>query len=122
MLNHMVNYNQNLDLAFSALGHPIRRGILARLAGGEATVADLAKPYRVSAPAISKHLHILEKAGFLSRHKIGRAHHCRLKAKRMKEASLWLERYLIFWEESFDRLDDYLKEIQSKEKKNDPKK
>jgi len=107
----MVNYSQRqLDLSFGALAHPIRRGILARLATGEATVAELAKPHRVSAPAISKHLHILEEAGLVSHRKEGRERHCRLEGKKMKEAELWLEQQRKFWNDRFDNLERYLKE------------
>lgn len=107
----MVNYNQaRLDLAFSALAHPIRRGILARLASGEATVAELAKPHHVSAPAISKHLRILEKAGLLSHRKKGRERHCRLQAQQLQEAERWIAYYRKFWNEKLDALERYLKE------------
>ena len=107
----MVNYSQHrLDLAFGALAHPIRRGILARLATGEANVAELAKPFKVSAPAISKHMRILEKAGLLSRRKQGREHRCRLEAERMKEAEAWIESQRAFWNDRFDALERYLKE------------
>jgi DNA-binding transcriptional ArsR family regulator len=107
----MVNYSQrHLDLAFGALAHPIRRGILARLSKGEATVAELARPFKVSAPAISKHMHILEQAGLLSRTKHGREHRCRLEQKRMKEAEAWIERYRTFWNDRLDALERYLKE------------
>jgi DNA-binding transcriptional ArsR family regulator len=107
----MVNYNDaQLDLAFGALSHPIRRGILARLATGEATVSELAKPFKVSAPAISKHMRILEEAGLLSRRKQGREHHCRLEAKRMQQAERWLEHYRKFWNDRLDALERYLKE------------
>ena len=106
----MVNYNQNLDLTFSSLAHPIRRGILARLATGEATVMELAKPYKVSAPAISKHMRILEKAGLLSRRIRGREHHCRLQQKRMLEAQKWIESHRKFWNNKLDALERYLKE------------
>jgi DNA-binding transcriptional ArsR family regulator len=107
----MVNYNQRpLDLAFGALAHPIRRGILARLATGDATVAELAKPFKVSAPAISKHMRILENAGLLSRRKLGREHRCRLEQRRMKEAEQWIERQRAFWNDRLDALERYLKE------------
>lgn len=107
----MVNYREaQLDLAFGALAHPIRRGILARLALGETTVAELAKPFKVSAPAISKHMRILEEAGLLSRKKQGREHHCRLEAKRLKEAQAWIEHHRKFWNERLDALERYLKE------------
>ncbi len=107
----MVNYSQSpLDLCFGALAHPIRRGILARLSTGEATVAELAKPHRVSAPAISKHLAILEEAGLVSHEKRGRERHCRLEGKKMKEAEQWLEQQRKFWNDRFDNLERYLKE------------
>jgi DNA-binding transcriptional ArsR family regulator len=106
----MVNYNHRLDLAFGALAHPIRRGILARLSTGEATVAELAKPFKVSAPAITKHMRVLEKAGLLSREKKGREHHCRLEQERMKEAEAWIEEHRKFWNDKLDALERYLKE------------
>ncbi len=107
----MVNYSdRRLDLAFGALAHPIRRGILARLSTGEASVAELAKPFRVSAPAITKHMKILEEAGLLSRKKEGRAHRCRLERERMKEAEQWIEAHRKFWNEKLDALEKYLKE------------
>jgi DNA-binding transcriptional ArsR family regulator len=107
----MVNYSQRrLDLAFGALAHPIRRGILARLSTGEATVAELAKPFKVSAPAITKHMRVLEKAGLLSREKKGREHHCRLEQERMKEAEKWIEEQRRFWNDRLDSLERYLKE------------
>jgi DNA-binding transcriptional ArsR family regulator len=111
MVNPMVNYNQrHLDLAFSALAHPIRRGILARLSAGEASVAELAKPFNVSPPAISKHMRILEDAGLLSRKKQGREHRCRLEQKRMKEAEAWIEQHRRVWNDRLDALERYLKE------------
>lgn len=107
----MVNYSQRqLDLAFGALAHPIRRGILARLSTGEATVSELAKPFKVSAPAISKHMRILEEAGLLSRRKEGREHHCRMEQERMRQAERWLELHRKFWNDRLDALERYLKE------------
>jgi DNA-binding transcriptional ArsR family regulator len=107
----MVKYNQHqLDLAFGALAHPIRRGILARLSIGEATVAELGKPFNVSAPAITKHIHILEDAGLLSRKKEGRRHRCRLEEKRMRQAQAWLEQHRKLWNDRLDALERYLKE------------
>jgi DNA-binding transcriptional ArsR family regulator len=107
----MVKYNQHgLDLAFGALAHPIRRGILARLSTGEASVAELAKPFKVSAPAISKHMKVLEDAGLLTRKKQGRVHRCRLEERRMKEAQAWLEEHRKFWNGKLDALERYLKE------------
>ena len=107
----MVNYSQRqLDLAFGALSHPIRRGILARLATGESTVSQLARPFKVSAPAISKHMRVLEQAGLLSRRKLGREHRCRLEERRMRQAQAWIERQRRFWNERLDALERYLKE------------
>lgn len=111
IINRVVNYNRRqLDLAFGALAHPIRRDILARLSNGEATVSELARPFRVSAPAISKHMRILERAGLLSRRRQGRQHHCRLEARRMQLAERWLERHRRFWNDRLDALERYLKE------------
>jgi len=107
----MVKYKGlEFDRTFGALAHPIRRGILARLATGEATVAELAKPFKVSAPAISKHVRILEEAGLLSRRKLGREHRCRLEAKRMQGAERWLEHQRRLWNERLDALERSLKE------------
>jgi len=106
----MVNDTASLDLAFGALAHPIRRGILARLAMGEATVAELARPFRVSAPAISRHMRILEQAGLLSREKRGREHRCRLEEQRLRETQQWLQRQRDLWNERLDSLERYLKE------------
>lgn len=111
IINSVVNYNQrHLDLAFGALAHPIRRGILARLSVGEATIAELAKPFRVSAPAITKHMRILEEAGLLSRRRRGREHHCRLEQRRMREAQEWIATHRRFWNEKLDALGRYLEE------------
>jgi DNA-binding transcriptional ArsR family regulator len=107
----LVNYSERqLDLVFAALAHPIRRGILARLSAGEATIAELAKPFTVSAPAIARHMRILEEAGLLSRKKRGREHHCRLEQKRMKAAQTWIKKHRRFWNERLDSLERYLKE------------
>lgn len=107
----MVNYNEHrLDLSFGALAHPIRRGILARLSVGEATVAQLARPFNVSAPAITRHMRILEEAGLLSRKRRGREHHCRLEQERMQEAVAWIEQHRKFWNQRLDALERYLKE------------
>jgi DNA-binding transcriptional ArsR family regulator len=107
----VVNYKvERLDEAFGAMAHPIRRGILARLAMGEATVAELAAPFDVSAPAISKHMRILEHAGLLSRTKHGRQHRCRLEPARLNEAQAWIQQQRQFWNDRFDALERYLKE------------
>ena len=107
----------HLSSTFAALADPTRRAILARLASGEAPVTELAKPFAMSMPAISKHLKVLEHAGLIARSREAQWRPCRLEAGRLKEVSDWVEHYRRFWEQSLDRLDDYLKELQSKEKK-----
>jgi len=105
----MVKYSDaHLDTTFHALADPTRRGILAQLALGEASVGELAAPYDMSLPAISKHLKVLEGAGFLTREKDGRVHRCRLEPAPMKEAADWIDQYRRFWEGQLDRLADYL--------------
>jgi DNA-binding transcriptional ArsR family regulator len=107
----MVNYSpQQLDTIFSALSDPTRRAILQRLTQGEATVTELAAPFTMSLPAISKHIRVLESAGLISRHKDGREHYLRLVAAPMKDAASWLENYRQFWEGQFDALGHYLQE------------
>jgi DNA-binding transcriptional ArsR family regulator len=104
-----------LTLTFSALADPTRRAILARLAKGEASVQELAKPFRISLPAISKHLKVLEKAKLIRRGKSAQWRPCRIEAAPLKEASDWIANYQEFWEQSFDRLDEYLKALQANE-------
>jgi DNA-binding transcriptional ArsR family regulator len=107
----VVNYTKRqLDLTFSALAHPIRRGILGRLAAGEASVAELGRPYKVTAPAITKHMRILEGAGLVSRRREGRVHRCRLEDRRMREAEAWIEQLRSLWNERLDALARYLEE------------
>ena len=106
-----------LDRTFGALADPTRRRILEHLAGGDRCVTDLARPYRMSLPAVSKHLRVLEKAGLVRRRRDGRVHRLKLEAKPMQQAQAWIEEYRKFWEVSFDRLGEYLKQIQTKEKK-----
>jgi DNA-binding transcriptional ArsR family regulator len=108
----------HLDSTFAALADPTRRAILARLMLGEANVTELAKPFDMSQPAISKHLKVLEGAGLISRGRDAQSRPCRLEGQRLKEATEWMERYRRFWEESFDRLDVYLDEMKKKERKN----
>lgn len=103
-----------LSETFGALCDPTRRAILARLASGEASVKELMEPFQLSQPAISKHLQVLERAGLISRSREAQRRPCRLEAERLKEAAEWIEHYRKFWSESFDRLDDYLKELQGK--------
>ena len=113
----------NLSSTFAALADPTRRAILARLSGGERSVGELAKPFAMSLPAVSKHLSVLERAGLIERSRDAQWRPCRLKADPLKGAVGWLEQYRQFWEESFDRLGEYLQEIQSPDKKHErPKK
>ncbi len=108
---------RDLDHTFAALADPTRRAILARLASGEASVSELAKPFDISLPAISKHLKVLERAGLISRGRDAQFRPCRLEPRALKAASDWLETYRMFWEQSLDHLELYLKELQGKEKK-----
>lgn len=105
-----------LSATFAALADPTRRAILARLVAGEASVTELAEPFDMSLPAISKHLKVLERAGLIARGKEAQWRPCRLDAGPLKEVAGWLEHYRAFWEQSFDRLDEYLRELQKKEK------
>jgi DNA-binding transcriptional ArsR family regulator len=107
-----------LSATFSALADPTRRAILARLAAGESSVTTLAEPFQMSMPAISKHLKVLERAGLVARGREAQWRPCRLEAAPLKQASDWIENYRRFWEESFDRLDEYLMELKSHELKN----
>src|SRR3954451_10941628 len=106
-----------LTITFSALADPTRRAILARLAAGERSVNELARPFDMTLPAVSKHLKVLERAGLLAKGRNAQFRPCRLEAAPLKEVSDWVEHYRRFWEESFDRLESYLKELQAKEKK-----
>jgi len=103
-----------LSLTFSALADPTRRAILARLTSGQTSVTDLAAPHDMSLPAISKHLRVLERCGLITRSREAQVRPCRLQAEPMKEAVDWLERYRQHWEARLDRLEDYLKVLQSK--------
>jgi DNA-binding transcriptional ArsR family regulator len=114
----MVKHQQALDSTFAALSDATRRGILARLATGEASVTELAKPYDMSLPAVSKHLRVLESAGLVARSQDGRVHRCRLEAAPMKSAADWIAHYRQFWETQFDSLQRYLEN--STEKENQP--
>lgn len=106
-----------LSTTFAALSDPTRRAILARLAAGQCSVTEIAEPFAMSLPAVSKHLKVLERAGLIARGREAQWRPCRLEAGRLKEIHDWIEQYRQFWEESFDRLGAYLREIQSKEKK-----
>lgn len=107
----------SLDSTFSALADPTRRAILARLASGEASVTELAEPFEMSLPAVSKHLKVLERAGLIARGRDAQWRPCRLSAAPLKQAADWIDHYREFWEQSFDRLEDYLHELQSSEVK-----
>lgn len=117
-----------LSATFAALADPTRRAILARLSSGEASVTQLAEPFEMSMPAVSKHLKVLERAGLIARGREAQWRPCRLEAAPLKEAADWVEEYRRFWEQSFDRLDEYLQELKSQElkkqevKKQEPKK
>ena len=111
-----------LDATFAALADPTRRAILARLATGEASVAELAEPFDMSQPAISKHLKVLERAGLIARGRDAQRRPCHLEPQRLKQAADWLGTYRQFWEASYNRLDQYLQQLQAKEKTRDVKK
>ena len=110
-----------LSTTYAALADPTRRAILARLASGEASVTELAEPFEMSLPAVSKHLKVLERAGLIARSRKAQWRPCRLEAGPLKDAADWLEHYRSFWEQSFDRLDDYLSELQAGEENDDSK-
>ena len=112
----MATATERLDTTFAALADPTRRAILARLAGGMASVKELAEPFEMSLPAISKHLKVLERAGLISRGRERQLRPARLEAGPLKEVAEWVERYRRHWEESYDRLDEYLERIQGRGK------
>jgi DNA-binding transcriptional ArsR family regulator len=114
--------SDHLSTTFAALADPTRRAILARLISGDASVTQLAEPFEMSMPAISKHLKVLERAGLIARGREAQWRPCRLDAGRLKDVADWAEQYRRFWTESFDRLDDYLHELKKKEKKHGRKK
>ena len=116
----MVKQNissHRLDAVFAALADPTRRAILAGLTSGQVSVNDLARPFKMTLPGISKHLKVLERAGLIARSREAQSRPCRLEAAPLREASQWMENYRRFWEERLDRLDLYLQELQAKEKK-----
>ena len=104
-----------LTTTFSALADPTRRAILAKLSSGEASVTELAEPFKMSLPAVSKHLKVLERAGLITRSREAQWRPCQLEAGPLKDVADWIEHYRRFWTESFDRLDDYLHELKIKE-------
>lgn len=107
--------SDQLSATFAALADPTRRAILARLATGETSVTELAAPFEISKPAVTKHLKVLEKAGLISRGRHAQWRPCRLKASPLKDVSNWVEQYRRHWEERLDRLDEYLKELQAQD-------
>ncbi len=109
--------SDHLSTTFAALADPTRRAMLSRLMSGEASVKELAKPFRMSMPAISKHLKVLERAGLIERGREAQWRPCRLKATPLKDIAYWVEHYRRFWERGFDQLDDYLRQFQAKEKR-----
>src|SRR5690348_4494166 len=104
----MVKYNRGLDATFQALADPTRRAIVSALARGQASVTELARPHRMSLPAVMKHLRVLEKAGLVRQKKFGRTRRCRLAPGPLKNAEAWISHYRIYWETQFDALDRYL--------------
>lgn len=111
----------HLSATFAALADPTRRAILARLVAGECTVSELAEPFAMSMPAVSKHLRVLERAGLITQRRDAQWRPCRIEASPLKEVADWAEHYRHLWEERLDRLDEYLREIQTKEKSHDRK-
>jgi DNA-binding transcriptional ArsR family regulator len=112
----------DLNATFGALADPTRRAILARLSHGDASVLELAEPFDMTQPAISKHLKVLERAGLIERGRDAQRRPCRLDPRRLKQAADWIGSYREFWEASYQRLDDYLQHLQTKEKRRDVKK
>jgi DNA-binding transcriptional ArsR family regulator len=104
----MVKYNRQLDATFQALADPTRRAIVAALARGQASVSELARPHRMSLPAVIKHLRVLQRAGLVTQRKFGRTRRCRLSVRPLKNAQAWISQYRAFWESQFDALDRYL--------------
>ncbi|MGA2094752.1 MAG: metalloregulator ArsR/SmtB family transcription factor [Candidatus Acidiferrum sp.] len=109
--------SEQLNSTFSALADPTRRAILAHLMSGDASVSELAEPFHMSMPAVSKHLKVLENAGLITRGKEAQSRPCRIEAAPLKDASDWLENYRMAWEQRLDRLHDFLNKAQAKEKK-----
>lgn len=122
----MVKYDRGLDATFQALADPTRRAMVAALSRGQASVSELARPHRMSLPAVMKHLRVLEKAGIVTQRKSGRTRHCRLVAKPLKKAEAWISQYRAFWETQLDALDRYLaqhpREVSEWPKNNYPQK
>ena len=117
----MVNYIQSdpLSATFAALADPTRRAILARLMAGETSVSELARPFAMTLPAVTKHLKVLERCGLITRGRQAQWRPCRLDATALRDAAAWMEQYRRFWDAKIDRLDDYLRDIQAKEQPDD---
>lgn len=115
-----VSGADQLSATFAALADPTRRAILARLSSGEASVTELASPFDMSLPAVSKHLKVLERVGLITRSRDAQWRPCRMQATPLKDVANWVEQYRAMWEERFDRLEEYLREMQAKEKENEP--
>jgi len=115
----MQNQEETLSLTFAALTSPTRRAILARLAQGEATVNQLAEPFNMSLPAISKHIKVLENAGLIKQGQKAQYRPCTIDVKPLKEISNWTEQYRHIWESSFDRIDEYINQLNNKENNNE---
>jgi DNA-binding transcriptional ArsR family regulator len=113
----MTMPSDQLSATFAALADPTRRAILGRLIAGECSVTELAEPFDMSLPAVSKHLRVLERAGLIARRRDAQWRHCRIEAAPLKEVAEWTDRYRHIWEERFDRLDHYLQHLQTKKKK-----
>jgi DNA-binding transcriptional ArsR family regulator len=111
--------SDDLSTTLAALADPTRRAILQRLASGEASVKELAEPFAMTLPAVTKHLKVLQRAGLITQGRRAQWRPCRLEAKPLREVADWVEQYRRFWEESFDKLDEYLKELQEREKTHD---
>lgn len=118
----MATASDQLSITFSALADPTRRAILARLIRGEATVKELAKPFAMSGPAVSKHLRVLERAGLITRGRKAQWRPCRLEGAPLKEVAEWAENYRRFWDASYERLDEYLQTLKEKESTDDHRK
>ena len=117
ILKYMLNYQQPLDAVFQALADPTRRGMIARLSRGPASVSELAEPFDMSLPAVVQHLQVLETSGLVRSRKVGRVRTCQIEPKALMSAQDWIAGQRASWEARFDRLDDYLKELQAGEKK-----
>lgn len=111
----MQTTSDRLSSTFAALADPTRRAILTRLVKGEASVGELGGPFKMTPPAVTKHLKVLRRAGLITQRRKAQSRPCKLKAQPLKEAADWVDQYRRFWEESFERLDEYLKELQAKE-------